>query len=247
MQTGWAPDDEGSLAGVWDEQTGMLVWAPRAVAICWLRGGREVAVATEQYATEFERWSWPERERLSSCEVAHREGWADFVTVSPTDELAVVRWIDQTEAGFELVEIHPDGDRQLKRKGYRTGESNLIEGPVFSPSGRFLALSEGHMHGGGGTTSARSLRPAGASSPAASPSSRRARSRRGIVRSKSKYPTGGFRRTSTKTSTSSGSHDSSARGRSWSRFRRARSGGSARRGRGTADRAAVRAGTARGG
>jgi hypothetical protein len=142
LATGWGPAD-GEDAGVWDEQTGKVVWAPRAVALCWLRGGSEVALVTEQYSGDFERWSWPGRERLSGIPLVHREGWVDHVAVSPRDDLAAVRWIDQTEAGFELVSLGRGGDAQLKGRGWRVGGTNLVEGPVFSPSGRFLALSVG--------------------------------------------------------------------------------------------------------
>jgi hypothetical protein len=144
MRTGWAADDEGELAGVWDDQTGELVWAPQAVAICWLRDGSEVALVTEQYSGDFERWSWPGRERLGRGPLTHREGWVDRVSVSPKDDLAAVRWIDQTEAGFELVAIRDEGDEQLKGKGWLVKGTNLVDGPVFSPSGRFLALSVGN-------------------------------------------------------------------------------------------------------
>lgn len=144
IQTGWAADEEGERAGIWDEQTGELVWAPQAVAMCWLRDGSEVALVTEQYSGDFERWSWPGRERLSRSPLTHREGWVDRVVVSSKDDLAAVRWIDQTEAGFELVAIRDEGDEQLKGKGWRVGGTNLVDGPVFSPSGRFLALSVGH-------------------------------------------------------------------------------------------------------
>jgi hypothetical protein len=143
MRTGWAADEEGERAGVWDEQTGALVWAPQAVALCWLRDGFEIALVTDKYAGDFERWSWPDRERLSSSPLTHAEGWVDHAVVSPKD-LAAVRWIDQTEAGFELVAIGNAGDRQLKRKGWRVKGTNLVDGPVFSPSGRFLALSVGN-------------------------------------------------------------------------------------------------------
>jgi hypothetical protein len=144
MRTGWAAGDDGEQAGVWDVRTGGLVWAPQAVAICWLRNGSEVALVTEQYSGDFERWSWPDRERLSRGPLTHREGWVDHVVVSPKDDLAAVRWLDQTEAGFELVGLGGESDEQLKGKGWRVKGTNLVDGPVFSPSGRFLALSVGH-------------------------------------------------------------------------------------------------------
>jgi hypothetical protein len=144
MRTGWSAGDEGERTGVWDEQTGELVWAPQAAAMCWLRGGSELALVTEQYSGDFERWSWPGRERLSRGPLSHRDGWVDDLAVSPKDDLAAVRWIDQTEAGFELIAIGDENDEQLKGKRWRVGGTNLVDGPVFSPSGRFLALSVGH-------------------------------------------------------------------------------------------------------
>lgn len=144
-------------AAVWHTETGELCWSPRHTsALCWLPGGRELVLLRERYARSprISRWSqsettyvverrtWPRRQRLSSCEVSFPSGWADGLTLSPTGDMAAVRWLEQDCAGFVLVALGPGRDHQLSEQGYRT-EPNLIEGPVFSPDGRHLALSCG--------------------------------------------------------------------------------------------------------
>lgn len=136
--------EDKAQVGVWDENTGKLVWRPpSAVALCWLRDGSEIALVTRSYSGILERRSWPDDELISGSEVAHRDGWVDRVTASRKNDLIAVRWLEQTKAGVELFTVRRDGDRQLKDRRLRTGESNLIEGPVFSPSGWYLVLAEG--------------------------------------------------------------------------------------------------------
>ena len=56
--------------------------------------------------------------------------------------LAVYVWLDQTEAGFEFLRVDGDSVEQLPDRGYY-GEENLIEGPVFSPDGRYAVAAYG--------------------------------------------------------------------------------------------------------
>lgn len=143
MRTGWDSEDRSERAGVWDVRTGKVAWAPAdAVAIAWMRAGSEVLVVVDE---TLHRLSWPQREPVAACDVPRRggEGWIDAIVVSQNDRLGAVRWFDQTEAGFELVDLRRGGAKHLKGRGYRVAGTNLLGGPVFSPSGRFLVCSEG--------------------------------------------------------------------------------------------------------
>jgi hypothetical protein len=143
MRTGWDAEGRGERAAVWDTRTGKITWAPEgAVAIAWLRGGSELLVVIDE---TLHRLTWPEKEPLAACEVPRRggEGWIDRIVVDRQDRLAAVRWLDQTEAGFELVDLRGRGTKHLKRSGYRVAGTNLLDGPVFSPTGRFLVSTEG--------------------------------------------------------------------------------------------------------
>jgi hypothetical protein len=135
------PEGDEWPCGIWNAETGELV-VP-CVAACWLQGLDEVLIVTDEYSGNLERRHWPGKEVLEKTEIAHREGWVDHVVAAPTTTLAAVRWIDQTEAGFELFGLEKRGVRQLERRGYRTGESNLLQGPVLDPSARLAACTEG--------------------------------------------------------------------------------------------------------
>ncbi len=143
MRTGWAAGERGERAAVWEVRTGKVAWAPAgAVAIAWLRDGSQSLVVV---GDTLQRLTWPGGEQMATCDVlrSRGEGWIDHIVVGRHDRLAAVRWFDQTEAGFELVDLTRRGTRHLKRKGYRVAGTNLLAGPVFSPSGRFLVCSEG--------------------------------------------------------------------------------------------------------
>jgi hypothetical protein len=135
------PEGDEWPCGIWNAETGELV-VP-CVAACWLQGLDEVLIVTEEYSGNLERRHWPRNEVLEKTEIAHRKGWVDHVVAAPTTTLAAVRWIDQTEAGFELFGLEERGVRQLERRGYRTGESNLLQGPVLDPSAGLAACTEG--------------------------------------------------------------------------------------------------------
>ena len=150
-----------SRAGVWDAASGKLLWQPdNTLALCWLPGGHEVVLIREAYERSldhppmligplqseytyfFERRTWPGKALISRCVIRPPAGWIDRVVVSPRGDLAAFRWIEQGCAGFELVALTADGDRQTPGAGYRT-KPNLLSGPVFSPDGSYIALSCG--------------------------------------------------------------------------------------------------------
>ncbi len=148
-------------AAIWDAVSGKLVWQPAdTIAVIWLKNGRRILLVREKYEPDprhplivasplqseyqysCEQRSWPEQVIVGTYPFDLPTGWPDRVVVSPQNDLAAIRWIEQDCAGFVLVQLHEEGDRQLAHHTYRT-EPNLIQGPVFSPDGRFLVLSCG--------------------------------------------------------------------------------------------------------
>jgi hypothetical protein len=69
-------------------------------------------------------------------------GWFADLAVAPSGHLVALSWQEQDCAGFELVDRGPAGDRQLVGAGGRVA-SNWATGPVFSPDGRFVLMTEG--------------------------------------------------------------------------------------------------------
>ena len=152
-------------AGVWDAETGELVWTPDdAILLAWAHGGARVLVLRRAYQRDpnhppilasplqsgftnmLERRSWPERRLLGSCQIQLPTGWAFELAGSPGDDLATVTWLEQDCAGFVLVRLGTEsGDIQVEGVGpYGDGyyvQPNLIQGPVFSPDGRYAVAS----------------------------------------------------------------------------------------------------------
>lgn len=142
-------------AGVWALKIGKLVWAPEGVrALCWNRAGSE-AYVIQSYGKSpyqpwfFERFSWPERSKIGSCEVESPTGWIDGVVASPVEDLAVFTWTEQGCAGFEFVDFRMGEPRQVRGSGY-SDTPNTQDGPVFSPDGRWLVASCGNDFWWGG-------------------------------------------------------------------------------------------------
>ncbi len=140
-------------AGVWDRNTGKLVWAPEDVrALAWLYGGEQVAMLSEEYhrapdhpaiigsplqrefTYTFFRASWPERGFIDSCGLHFPTGWPTDLVISPRGDLAIVQWHDQGESGLEFVTLEGDRPQQIEHTGL----------PHLAP----LALTGGK--GGGG-------------------------------------------------------------------------------------------------
>ncbi len=148
-------------AAVWNAETCRIEWDPgNANALCWIEDGNQILVLEEvfipdhhhpavfatplqrEYVHFLRRFSWPKREHISSIEVTFPTGWLVDIVPSPTEALACFVWEDQHEAGIEFVSWEDGHLRQLPDSGY-FGRSNFIQGPVFSPDGRFVALSYG--------------------------------------------------------------------------------------------------------
>lgn len=149
-------------AGVWDVATRRLLWAPEgANAMAWTSGGDRLLVLVESHLpgphdrgitvtplqSEFthrcDLYEWPSRRRLSWTALDFPTGWLIDVVPSPVAALAAYVWLDQTEAGVELVTWDDDRLVQLEERGYFGEDTNLLTGPVFSPDGRHLILAYG--------------------------------------------------------------------------------------------------------
>jgi hypothetical protein len=148
-------------AAVYDLVTGKIVWQPEGLsALCWLPGGRTALLTRKvskmwpvklegphRYSTpqvykmhSLERWSWPEKQRRDGCLIAFPTGWPVYVTASPKGDLAVFQWQEQDSSGIEVFELTADEVRQRKELRYRA-QTTLVECPVFSPDGRYVALA----------------------------------------------------------------------------------------------------------
>jgi hypothetical protein len=137
------PDVVRGECCVWDLETGELVWRPKANSVAWSEEGRTVALLVGEYGDDLELRSWPERELLRSCVV---KPWAccnTYVALSPRGDRAAVLWWHQGEGGVNLVAFEDGASRRLE--GYMTRDTNLLQGPTFSPDGRHVAISEGFV------------------------------------------------------------------------------------------------------
>lgn len=143
-----ATDSPLNRGGVWETEprrpfgSRRLVWEPSdAIAMAWTPSGGEIFVATFSETTyQLQRFRWPQLELLGSCPLHLPTGWIDWVGVSPNSDRVAVRWMEQDCAGFILVEAI--GPRQIDGAGYET-EPNWISAPVFTPDGRYIAISCG--------------------------------------------------------------------------------------------------------
>jgi hypothetical protein len=159
-------------AAVWDAHTKRVAWAPDGVlALCWLPGGRELLLVRDRvpkphlmdvgffrgerperarHMRTVERFSWPDdvtREEPRALDAAPMplaagEAWA--IVPSPTEALAAVTWLDQSEAGVELVSW-ADGAplTHLSGRGHFGDRSNTLNTPTFSQDGQYLVLIYG--------------------------------------------------------------------------------------------------------
>jgi hypothetical protein len=146
------------LAGVWDRETGKLVWAADGAKVaCWAANGneillvkserREAARRPKQIVTplqseisySFERRAWPSTELICMCDLRPPTGWISYVTSSPIDQLAAYQWLEQDCAGFEFVIFDDSHAGEVAGAGYRS-ELSAISGPVFSPDGKHVVV-----------------------------------------------------------------------------------------------------------
>lgn len=128
-------------SAVWEKETKRLVWVPeRAIALAWLRSGTQIAVLREAFASpyEFAIYTWPEPQILQSCPVSPPPRWGEMLdlVISPQNDLALCHWIDQSEAGFEFIDITPQGVSHDSQAGYSLEGTNDVTRPAFSPDGQ---------------------------------------------------------------------------------------------------------------
>jgi hypothetical protein len=141
-----AAEAQDALRGeccVWDLETGELVWRPKAHSVAWSGDGEKVALLVGELGDDLELRSWPDRELLSRCVVTPWACCNEYVALSPCGDRAAVLWWHQGEGGVNLVAFEEGAASQLA--GYETKETNLVQGPTFSPDGRFVAISEGFV------------------------------------------------------------------------------------------------------
>ncbi len=132
-------------SAVWEQESRRLVWAPeRAIALAWLRNGTQIAVLQEANASPYECvvYTWPERQVLQICPVSPpaRCGEMLDLTISPVNDLALCQWIDQSEAGFEFLDMTPQGLYHDTQAGYFLEGTNDVTRPAFSPDGHYWAF-----------------------------------------------------------------------------------------------------------
>jgi hypothetical protein len=149
-------------AAVFDLASGHILWQPEGVpALCWLPNSGNILLIRDLYQrdpelhegpikihsplqSEFlhsvECWSWPEKRRLSGCELKVPTGWLTYIAASPRGNLAVVQWQEQDDSGIELFALTGADPHPLPKAGYRAG-THLTEYALFSPDGRYLVLA----------------------------------------------------------------------------------------------------------
>ncbi|SRR5260370_1310496 len=136
--------DRGSESAVWEKETKRIVWAPSyAIALSWLKNGTQIAglFEPEDSTYEFAIFSWPEKHLLHTCPVLLSMEMGRFFgfRISPSETVALCRWIDQTEFGFECVDITQQGVKQDIPAAYFFEGTNDVSQPAFSPNGQMWA------------------------------------------------------------------------------------------------------------
>lgn len=133
-------------SAIWEQKSNRLVWAPSyAIALSWLKRGSQIAglFEPEDSSFEFTLFSWPERQMLQTCPVVISWGGGRFYDfrISPQETFALCRWWDQTEFGFEWLDITPQAIKQDISAGFFLEGTNEVSQPVFSPNGHLWACA----------------------------------------------------------------------------------------------------------
>ena len=144
----WGAYGDTGKAAIWDVATKQIVWEPAdATSACW--AGDQLLVTRFDAQQKHEVVDWYDartRERLGSVRVKYPIGaWLTHppkLVASRRGDLAAVRWMDQSEGGFELLRRGDAGWTQVERWGYYTG-SNMLSELMFSDDGDRLALGFG--------------------------------------------------------------------------------------------------------
>lgn len=143
----------GQRAAVWNTDTGALVWAPDgARAIAWMPDGATVAVVRDApqpntaapvpgsgTTYRFDRFTWPDQQRLDGCDLVLDMGYPVDLVISPRGDLATCKWVEEGYTGLEFVQLSSAGPSQLVEASYDCS-TDVMTRPVFSPGGRFLAF-----------------------------------------------------------------------------------------------------------
>lgn len=112
-------------AWIRDTDTKKTIWRPEgATHMAWLRAGAEIGIIAETFTLDpnrpaiigsrlqsemsyrFERWTWPDRQRISSCPITMRTGWPTQLLPTPDPHLVMFEWYDQGEAGYEGIRLN---------------------------------------------------------------------------------------------------------------------------------------------
>jgi hypothetical protein len=131
------------LAAIWNTETRRLAWFPEeAYGLAWLRQGTQIAAFqnTNPWLSDdflFSTYSWPQGFLLQQCPLRFPLGYMFDLFISPSNDLAVCRWTDQCEFGFEFVTLTDQGVIQLGQQGYMNRKTNYSTRPVFRPDGLF--------------------------------------------------------------------------------------------------------------
>jgi hypothetical protein len=144
----WGFTSGAGHAAVWDVASKRVAWEPEgATSICWI--GDEVLATRLDPTRKQEVVDWYDhasRVRLGSIAIKYPIGaWLThppmLVACGPARTVAAV-WMDQSEAGFELLRRGTAGWEQITGWGY-FARSNCVEEGVFSNDARSFALPYG--------------------------------------------------------------------------------------------------------
>ncbi len=135
-----AKEHHAGRSAVWEQETGHIVWKPeRAIALAWLSNGTQIGALREASTApyEFALYTWPDTQLLHRCPLSPPPecGWMVDLVISPSGDLALCHWIDQSEAGFEFIDITPQGVFHDFQASYFLEGTNDVTRAVFSPGG----------------------------------------------------------------------------------------------------------------
>ena len=126
-------------AAVWNDETKQLIWSPEdAHALAWLHQGTQIAALQNPLLSEdflFALYSWPQGQLIRQCSLRFPMGFLFDLVISPTSDFAVCQWTEQTEFGFEFININNQAVTHLAQSGYFHEKTNRSTRPTFSPNG----------------------------------------------------------------------------------------------------------------
>lgn len=139
-------------AAVWNKETKQRVWSPEdAHALAWLQEGTQIAALQNPILSEdfvFTIYSWPQGRLIHQCSLHFPMGFLFDLVISPKSDLAVCQWTEQTEFGFEFINISDQIVTHMPQSGYLHEKTNRSTRPVFSPNGHLWVCcyqEEGHL------------------------------------------------------------------------------------------------------